>query len=247
MNRATRFPGGVCKRVDSLGHFVFKYSDDHGRTWSAQRYADPDPRDGHRPQESFGGKLPLLLERRPAVHPRRRGVTCRCTRSAAIGEGFFTRSEGVLLKSANILTERDPAKITWETLPDGDFGLRTPPGGGPSPRSRATSSLSDGSLYCVYRTIDGHPACAYSRDGGHTWTAARVQTLSPTAGRMKHPRAANFVLEVLERQDTSTGSTTTAGRFIGEHPGSGARIGLRRPQPGLALRRGARPTRPRAR
>ena len=30
-----------------------------------------------------------------------------------------------------MLTERDPDKITWETLPDGDFGLRTPPGGGP--------------------------------------------------------------------------------------------------------------------
>ena len=25
--------------------------------------------------------------------------------------------------------------------------------------------LSDGSLYCVYRTIDGWPAGAYSRDG----------------------------------------------------------------------------------
>jgi hypothetical protein len=28
------YASGVCKRVDSLGHFVFKYSDDHGRSWS---------------------------------------------------------------------------------------------------------------------------------------------------------------------------------------------------------------------
>ena len=28
------------------------------------------------------------------------------------GEGFFTRSEGVLLKSENILTEKDPEEIT---------------------------------------------------------------------------------------------------------------------------------------
>ena len=47
------------------------------------------------------------------------------------GEGFFTRSEGVLRKSVNILSEDDPEQITWETLPDGDAGLRTPPGGGP--------------------------------------------------------------------------------------------------------------------
>ena len=29
------------QRVDSLGHFVFKYSDDHGRSWSAERYDLP--------------------------------------------------------------------------------------------------------------------------------------------------------------------------------------------------------------
>ena len=32
---------GVYKRVDSLGHYVFKFSDDGGRTWSADRYEVP--------------------------------------------------------------------------------------------------------------------------------------------------------------------------------------------------------------
>lgn len=32
---------GVFRRVDSLGHFVFKHSDDHGRTWSADRHDIP--------------------------------------------------------------------------------------------------------------------------------------------------------------------------------------------------------------
>ncbi len=31
------YKGGICRRVDSLGYFVFKYSDDHGRSWSAKR------------------------------------------------------------------------------------------------------------------------------------------------------------------------------------------------------------------
>jgi len=53
------------------------------------------------------------------------------------------------------------------------------------------SLMSDGSLYCVYRTIDGHPAHAYSRDGGHTWSAPAY--LRYADGHLvKHPRAANF-------------------------------------------------------
>ena len=32
------YKDGLCMRVDSIGYYVFKFSDDHGRTWSAQRY-----------------------------------------------------------------------------------------------------------------------------------------------------------------------------------------------------------------
>ena len=40
--RTARLPGGgVSKRVDSLGHFVFKYSDDNGKSWSRVRYDIP--------------------------------------------------------------------------------------------------------------------------------------------------------------------------------------------------------------
>ena len=74
------------------------------------------------------------------------------------GEGFMTRSEGVVLASNNLLAEDDPNQIRWETLPDGDVGLRTPPGGGPVADEQSFSVLSDGSFYVVYRTIDGHPA-----------------------------------------------------------------------------------------
>jgi len=33
--------GGAFPRVDSLGYYVFRYSDDHGRSWSAERYDVP--------------------------------------------------------------------------------------------------------------------------------------------------------------------------------------------------------------
>jgi hypothetical protein len=197
------FAGGKCRRVDSLGYYVFKYSDDHGRTWSEKRYPIPVREMAIDRENAYGGKVrffwnvgkPFIAPSPPLPPPSQGGERSAAYASlhkvGGFGGGFFTRSEGVLLKSANLLTERDPEKITWETLPDGDAGLRTPPGGGPIAEEQSYCVLSDGSFYCVYRTVDGHPAFAYSRDGGHTWTEPQYQRYAD--GRlMKHPRAANF-------------------------------------------------------
>jgi len=185
------FAGGLCRRVDSLGYFVFKYSDDHGRTWSDRRYPI-DVREMAIDRENpYGGKVRYFWNVGKAFcHDGAAFVPLH--KVGGFGEGFFTRSEGVLLKSTDLLTERDPAKITWQTLPEGDAGLRAPRGGGPIAEEQSFCVLSDGSLYCIYRTIDGHPACTYSRDGGRTWAEPQYQRYAD--GRpMKHPRAANFV------------------------------------------------------
>lgn len=183
---------GALKRVDSLGHYVFKYSDDHGRTWSAQRYDVPIREFECDRNNVYGGKLrffwnvgrPLILGDAAIMVLHKVG---------AMGDGFFAQSEGAFFKSANILTERDPGKLTFETLPDGDIGLRTPRGGGRVAEEQSIVALSDGSLYCVYRTVDGWPCSAYSRDGGHKWTAPAYMTYKPGGQqRVKHPRAANF-------------------------------------------------------
>jgi hypothetical protein len=76
-------------------------------------------------------------------------------------------------------------------LPDGDEGLHAPKGAVSDETNLV--SLSDGSLYATYRTIDGYPCHAYSRDGGHIWTKPAYMTYSPGGRRVKHPRAANFV------------------------------------------------------
>ena len=183
---------GVYKRVDSLGHYVFKYSDDHGRSWSAKRYEVPLREFECDRNNIYGGKLrffwnvgrPLILGDAAIMVMHKVG---------AMGNGFFAQSEGAFFKSRNILTERDPEKITFETLPDGEIGLRTPPGGGRVAEEQSIVALSDGSLYCVYRTVDGWPASAYSRDGGHTWSQPAYKTYTPGGQqRVKHPRAANF-------------------------------------------------------
>ncbi len=183
--------GKALKRVDSLGHYVFKFSDDHGRSWSAKRY-DVAVREFACDRENvYGGKLRFFWNvGRPLI--RDAAAILVLHKVCAMGAGFFAQSEGAFLRSENILTERDPEKITFETLPAGDIGLRTPPGGGRVAEEQSISLMSDGSLYCVYRTIDGWPTCSYSRDGGYHWSEPAYLAYWPGGRRIKHPRAANF-------------------------------------------------------
>lgn len=184
------YQDGWCTRVDSVGQFVFKYSDDNGQSWSEKRYPI-DVRCFEIDRKNvYGGSIrffwnvgkPFVLNNAAYVSLYKVG---------GIGEGFFTSSEGVLLKSDNLMTEPNPEKITWETLPDGEIGLRAPEGGGPISEEHSYSVMSDGSIYCCYRTVDGHPVETYSRDGGHTWQKPCYKKYAD--GRlMKHPRAANF-------------------------------------------------------
>ncbi|MBY0503233.1 MAG: glycoside hydrolase [Bryobacteraceae bacterium] len=206
---------GFNRRVDSLGHFVCKYSDDHGRTWSVQRYEIPQRDFAIDRKNPYGGKLKFFWTVGRAFSHQGAGYV-PLHKVGGFGEGFFTSSEGVLLRSANILTERDPAKLTWETLPEGDVGIRTPAGGGPVAEEQSFSILSDDSLFCVYRTIDGHSACTYSRNGGRSWEAPQYMRFA--SGRlMKHPRAATFAWRC-ENGRFLYWFHNHGGRFIREHP-----------------------------
>lgn len=184
------FKDGLCGRVDSLGHYVFKYSDDHGRTWSRERFPIPVRAFDIDLKNSHGGAVRFFWNVGKPFTFDGAGYM-PLIKVGGFGVGFFTSSEGVLLRSDNILTERDPLNIRWETLPEGQIGLRTPPGGGPVAEEHSYSLLSDGSIFVVYRSTDGHPVCSYSRDGGRTFETPRYMTFAD--GRvMKHPRAANF-------------------------------------------------------
>lgn len=209
------YPDGWCRRVDSLGYFVFKYSDDGGRSWSRDRHTIAVREFDIDRNNAYQGRIRFFWNVGKAfVHAGSGYVPL--TKVGGFGEGFFTSNEGVLLRSDNILAETDPKRIRWETLPEGDIGLRTPPGGGPIAGEQSYTVLSDGSLYCVYRSIDGHPVYTYSRDGGRSWDPANYKRFAD--GRlMKHPRAANFAWRA------SNGKYlywfhNHGGRFIREHP-----------------------------
>ncbi len=209
------YPDGKVRRVDSQGHFVFKYSDDGGKTWSAKRYEIPQRDFAIDRRNPYQGKIKFFWTVGKAFIHKNAGYV-PLHKVGGFGEGFFTSNEGVLLRSANILTEPDAARISWETLPEGDAGIRAPKGGGPVAAEHSFSELSDGSLFCVFRTIDGHAAYSYSRDSGRSWEPSEYMRYAD--GRlMKHPRAANFAWRA------SNGKFlywfhNHGGRFIREHP-----------------------------
>ncbi len=209
------YADGYCTRVDSLGHFVFKYSDDHGLSWSAKRYDVPVREMEIDRQNADGGRLRYFWNvGKPIIAHGAAFVSLH--KVGGFGDGFFTSNEGVLLRSEDILAETDPTKISWETLPEGEFGLRAPEGGGTVASEHSYSVLSDGSFYCVYRTIDGHPACTYSRDAGRTWSKPAYKQFAD--GRpMKHPRAANFAWRCANGKYLYW-FHNHGGRFIREHP-----------------------------
>jgi hypothetical protein len=206
---------GKITRVDSLGRFVFKYSDDHGRTWSEKRYEVPQRDFEIDRNNAYQGKLKFFWTVGKAFALDGAGYV-PLHKVGGFGDGFFTSNEGVLLRSDNILSERDPAKIRWETWPEGDSGIRAPAGGGPIAAEHSFSVLSDGSIFVVFRTIDGYSAYSYSRDKGRTWEPSQYMRYAD--GRlMKHPRAANFAWRC-ENGKYLYWFHNHGGRFIREHP-----------------------------
>mgnify|MGYP006290769425 CR=1 FL=1 len=188
--RSVLTDSGSTSRVDSLGVYAFKYSDDHGVTWSDDRYTIPVREMAIDRANPYGGKVRFFWGvGRPVV--RGTSVYIPFAKVGRFGEGFFAVSESCFLKSDTILTQVDPEASDWQTLPEGDHGLRSPTGA--VAEEPSLTVLSDGSLFCTYRTVAGHPCHAYSRDEGRTWTAPAFMTQYPGGPLLCNPRGPNFV------------------------------------------------------
>ncbi len=216
------YEGGLCGRVDSLGEYAFKFSDDGGLSWSHDRYFIPVREMAIDRHNAYGGRVKFFWGvGKPIVHDGTAFFGFSKVGGFG-GEGFFTSSQACFMRSDNILTEPDPQKIKWETLPQGDHGLQSPDG--PVAEEPSLTALSDGSLFCTYRTVAGHPCHAYSRDSGDTWTDPQFMTCYPGATALNNPRGPNFVRK-LE-------NGPYAGRYIYwfyNHNGRGYEDGSRNP------------------
>lgn len=183
------------RRVDTLGEYAFKYSEDGGRTWSDRRWYIPVRETAIDRANPYRGKIRFFWGvGKPIEH--KGSMILGFSKVGRFGDGFIAQSESWFLRSDNILTETDPDRLQWKTLPEGDHGLRSPEG--PIAEEVNLTALSDGSLFCTYRTVAGHPCHAYSRDNGETWTSPEFMTLRPGGPRVNHPRAANFVRKLTQ-------------------------------------------------
>lgn len=182
---------GSFDRVDSLGHYVFRYSDDDGRSWSEKRYEIPVREFACDRNNVYGGKIRFFWNvGRPCLRNNEAFLTLH--KVGEMGEGFYSQSEGALLHCPNINSESDPEKLIWETLPDGDTGLLSPPGCGKIAEEQNCVVLSDGTICCSYRSVCGYGIEAYSRDGGHTFSEPHFK-LRYDGTPLKNPRACNTV------------------------------------------------------
>jgi len=181
---------GYYTRVDTLGYMAYKYSDNGGESWSSERYYIPIRNFDIDNENPYDGKLQYFWGvGKPIRH--KGALYLGYAKVGLFGIGFMEKDEGAFLKCANIETERDPAKLIWETLPEGTVGIRAPKGQIADEHNLV--SLSDGSLFCTFRTVAGHNGQSFSRDDGKTWSQGEFAEYSPGGRLMKHPRAANFV------------------------------------------------------
>jgi hypothetical protein len=192
-----RFPGRPeTIRADMLGWYCYRYSDDGGRTWSAQRYRLPVRVTACDRANQWGGDVQVLWG---IDKPKVMGPMLVSTRPEDLGEFVvfaFTKlrrhlledGEGWLFRSRNILTEADPGKIVWEMLPGGECGIRAEEYGSVQEEHNLLP-LGGGRLYCVYRTGLGFPCHSYSEDGGRTWARPEPMTYAPGGRRIRNPRA----------------------------------------------------------
>lgn len=184
-DRVTSLPGrppGI--RADTLGWYCYRYSDDGGRTWSEERFRLPMRVTACDRGNQWKGDVQVFwgIDKPKAADGVVRFAFTK------LGRYMLEEGEGWLYVSPNILTERDPARIAWDLLPEGDRGIRADPFGSVQEEHNIVP-LGGGRLYCVYRTAMGFPCHSYSDDGGRSWTTPEPMTYRPGGRRVRNPRA----------------------------------------------------------
>lgn len=170
-------------REDMLGWYCFKFSDDKGKTWS-KRYRLPVRTTAVDRKNDWAGKVQIMWGIGKPINVGAQGMMFGFTK---LGKYMLEDGEGWFMRCDNINAERDPDKLKWVNYPEGDLGLRNPDFG-PVQEEQNIVEMSNGTLYCMYRTVMGHPAESYSYDGGKTWTLPQIPNYY-TGNPIKHPRA----------------------------------------------------------
>ena len=167
---------GVIDSADTVsGELRGVYTDDEGESWSEEvtipfrrwAIASPDPRV---PVNWIVWHQPIEIQPGVVLAP---GTNWPSKQLQEHDSEALNGNECWFWRFDNILTERDPAKLSVTLLPDGDHGIVVPDVDNPrrSVCSEPTVvALSNGRWFCVMRTRRGAIYYAVSDDEGHTWS-----------------------------------------------------------------------------
>lgn len=169
-------------REDMLGWYCYKYTDDDGKTWS-ERYRLTIKKTEIDFNNNWQGEVQMLWGIGKPVDVDE-GMMFAFTK---IKQYMLDHSEGWFLKCSNINRVKNPEKLIWTILPDGHSGIKNEKYGHIN-EEQNIFQLSDGTLYCMYRTISGHPLESYSYDEGKFWTLPAVPRYENGVA-LKNPRA----------------------------------------------------------
>ena len=184
----TTMPGSnetcACQLV---GGQWYRWSDDFGATWSAERMRVPirvTSIDRENPWK--GSVLQGWTVSKPIAVDG--AVLMPYTK---IGTYVQSHERQWVLRSDNVLTERDARKIRWTTWPDGDGGCGAADGSDEAEEG-GLLDLGGGVVLFIFRSSGGRVNECVSRDGGRTW-APRLVYYAPIAADeaprpLKNPR-----------------------------------------------------------
>lgn len=183
-------------RIDMGGHICMRYTTDAAKTWSERIEVPIAITDMDRlyPCHTNDGKVYRFFWNvaRPFFDGDDLYLTMAKPYSAWLEKGNWKgladASHSVLLRARGLAKNKNAA---FETLPAGGKELLPLPGDGVL-EEPCCVKLSDGTLFIICRSENGHPVIFHSRDGGESFTEGELPTHEGGAP-LKHPRAANFI------------------------------------------------------
>lgn len=182
-------------RAADTGVLRARYSDDDGVTWSDKTYDYPiGPNAISHPDPAIPPTWIVYQNPTPTADGAIiAGFTRWASNAVDPGIGMLERqSEICFLRFENILTEANPEKLIVTTWPHSEHGLQveSPMRPGKSMAQEPTCpALSDGRLFCIFRTLTGKAWFALSADHGRTWDEPRVLRTEPGGEPMLNPCA----------------------------------------------------------
>lgn len=172
------FNGDIVEKNTKAQLFCFKYSDDNGNNWS-ERYNLPV-----RLTECDGGKS--YFKGWGIDKPK---LICGSVFFAYTKTSSPLGGEGWIFTCSNIEIEKNIDKLAWALLPEGEKGIRNEAFGYHQEEHNLVD-LNSNSIYCIYRTDNGHLAHSYSHDLGKSWSLPVIATYEPNGTQiLKCPRA----------------------------------------------------------